>query len=76
MQYDRRPDELFGVWFGTWNLGGLSGKGGKVCDELRKGMIDECCLQEVSTGCWGWREGDKGCVGLEKEMKLVVWKLW
>ena len=30
-----------------WNLGSLSGNGGEVCEELRKRMIDVCCLQEV-----------------------------
>ena len=30
-----------------WNLGGLSGKWGEVYEELRKRMIDVCCLQEV-----------------------------
>ena len=30
-----------------WNIGRLSGKGGDVCEELRKRMIDVCCLQEV-----------------------------
>ena len=27
LQYDWRSDERFGVWFGTWNLDSLSGKG-------------------------------------------------
>ena len=27
-------------------------------------------------GCWGLRERDKSCGGLEKEMELVVWELW
>ena len=26
LQYDRRPDERFGVRVGMWNLGSLSGK--------------------------------------------------
>ena len=30
----------------TWNIGSLSGKG-EVCEELRKRMIDVCCLWEV-----------------------------
>ena len=30
-----------------WDVGSLSGKGGEVCEELIKGMIDVCCLQEV-----------------------------
>ena len=46
LQYDGRPDERFGVLDGMWNLGSLSGNGGKVCEELRW-MIDVCCLQEV-----------------------------
>ena len=37
----------FGVWIGMWYIGGLGGKGGEVCDELRKRMIGVCCLQEV-----------------------------
>ena len=35
------------MWVGTWNVGSLSGKGGEVCEELRKRMIDVCCLPEV-----------------------------
>ena len=34
----------------TWNLGSLSGMGGENCKELRKRMIDVCCLLE-RTGC-------------------------
>ena len=33
------------VW--TWNLGSMVEIGGDVCEELRKRMIDVCCLQEV-----------------------------
>ena len=32
------------VW--TWNIGSVSGNG-KVFGELRKRMIDVCCLQKV-----------------------------
>ena len=32
---------------GTWSLGSVSGKGGEVCKEVRKRMVDVCCLQEV-----------------------------
>ena len=58
LQYDGRPDECHGVRGGTWNVGSLSGKGGEICEELRKRMIDVCCLQEVRwrvrvLGCWG-----------------------
>ena len=27
-------------------------------------------------GCWGWREGDISCDGLQKEMELVVHEVW
>ena len=46
LQYDGRPDERFGVRVGTQNLDGRNGSGGEVCDELRKRMIDVCCLLE------------------------------
>ena len=45
LQYDGRPDERLGVCVGTGNLGSLSGNGGDGCEELRKRMIDVCCLQ-------------------------------
>ena len=48
--YNGRPDERFGVRVGTINLGSLSGKGGDVCEELRKRMIDVCCLQKEMDG--------------------------
>ena len=44
LQYDRRPDERFGVRFGMRNLGSLSHWGGDICDELNNRMIDVCCL--------------------------------
>ena len=47
LQYDVRSDECFGVRVGAWNLGSLSGKGGEVCEELTKMLIDVCCLHEV-----------------------------
>ena len=47
LKYDGRPDERLGVRVGTWNLGSQSGKGGEVCEQLIKRMIDVCCLQEV-----------------------------
>ena len=55
LQYDRRPDGRFGVQVVMWNLGGLSGNGGEVCEKLRERMIDMCCLQEVR-----WRGQDAG----------------
>ena len=58
LQYDGRPDGRFGVWVWTWNLGSLCGKGVEVCEELRKRMIDVCCLPEVR---WrGQGAGDEG----------------
>ena len=47
LQHGGRPVEHFGVRVGTWNLVSLNGDRGEVCDELRKRMIDVCCLQEV-----------------------------
>ena len=41
------PKDTPGVRVGTWNLGSQSGKGRDVCEELRKGMVDVYCLQEV-----------------------------
>ena len=46
--YDGRPAGHSGVQVGTWNLASLSGK--EVCEELRKRMIDVCCLQEARWG--------------------------
>ena len=67
LQYDRRPDGRFGVWVGTWNLGSLRGKGGEVCEELRKRVNDVCCLLEVR-----WRgQGDR-MLGM-KERRYNLW---
>ena len=56
LQCDRRRVGRFGVSVGTSNLGCVSGKGGHVCEELRKMMIDVCRLEEVrwrgQLGCW------------------------
>ena len=61
------PDERIGVQVGTWKLGGLSGKGGEDGEELRKSMIDVCCLQEVR-----WR----GQGSRMLRMKEGGYKLW
>ena len=66
---------------GTWNLCSPNGMGAEVCEELRKRMIDVCCLQEMrwrehGARMLGCRKGDISCGGLEKEMELVVWELW
>ena len=47
LHYDGRPDGRFGVRVVMWNLGSLGGKGGQVCEELRKRMIDVRCLLEM-----------------------------
>ena len=49
------------------NVGSLSGKGGEVCEELRKRMIDMCCSQEVR-----WR----GQGARVLEIKGRTYKLW
>ena len=46
LQYGRKPDGRFREWVATRNLGSVSGKA-EVCEELRKRMINVCCLQEV-----------------------------
>ena len=64
LQYDGRPGGSLWVWTGTWNVGSLSRKGGEVCEELRKRMIDVCCLQEVRWRGHGARnEGMKRLCG-------------
>ena len=40
-----------------WNEGSQSGMGGEVFEELRKRLIDVCCLAELRwmdmvLGCW------------------------
>ena len=48
LQYEGRPDGLFGVWVWTWNIGSLCGN---VCEELKKSMIDVCCLEVEKIWC-------------------------
>ena len=81
LQYDGRPDERLGVGVGTWNLGSLSGKGGEVCEELRKRMIDIQLFaggEMERAGCLD--DGDErkeiSSGGQKKEMELVEWELW
>ena len=38
---------VLGCGLGKWNICGVSGKGGEVCEEPRKRMIDVCCLLEM-----------------------------
>ena len=35
------------VLFGMWNIVSLSGKGGEVCEQLRKRMIGVCVVWDV-----------------------------
>ena len=46
LHFGGRPDGCFGMRVRTWKIGSMSGKG-EVCEELRKRMMDVCCLQEV-----------------------------
>ena len=39
--------EEVGFRFGGWNVGSISGRGTEVCEELKKRLVDVCCLQEV-----------------------------
>ena len=68
LQNDRRPDERNGVRVGTWNLGSLSGKGGEVWEELRKRMINVCCLQEV-----GWKGQGAKMLGMDGRRYQLWW---
>ena len=45
------------MWVGMWSQ---SGKGGDTCDELRKRMIDVCCLQVRWRGQGAKMVGMKG----------------
>ena len=60
-----------------WNLDSLSGKGGEVCEELRKRMIDVCCWQGARMlGMKGrryrlWWSG-KGVGGVEVMVQEVL----
>ena len=51
LQYYGWLDWRLWLRVGTWNLGSLSGRVVEVCEELRKRMIDVCCLKGVR-----WRE--------------------
>ena len=63
LQHYVGPDWFFVEQVGMWNIGSLCGKGGEVCEELRKRMIDVYCLLEVRwrgqgsrmLGMNGWR---------------------
>ena len=64
------------VQVGTWKLGSLSGKGGDVCEEQRKSMMDVSCSQEVR-----WRRKGARMLGMKGRryklgMKGRRYKLW
>ena len=67
LQYDRRPDECLGVRVGMWNIDSLSGNG-DACEELRKRMIDMCCLQEVR-----WRGQGARMQGMKERRCKLQW---
>ena len=64
-----------------WNVGSLSSKGGEVCNELRRRMIDMRGLQEVrwrGQGSWMLGMGGKGIFVIvlwKMEIELVVYEL-
>ena len=33
--------------FGTWNIGTLKGRSGKVCEVLYRRKVKVCCIQEI-----------------------------
>ena len=55
------------MWVWMLNVGNLSRKGGDGCEDVRKRMIDECCLHEVR-----WRGQGVRMLG----MKGRRYKLW
>ena len=61
------PDECLGVRVAMYNFCSLSGKGVEVCEELRKRMIDVCCLLKVRLRGQGARM---------QRMKGSRYKLW
>ena len=67
LQHYVMPDGYFGVQVETWNLGSQNGKG-DVCEELRKRMIDVCCLQEVR-----WRVQGARIHGMDGRRNKLWW---
>ena len=47
LQNDGKPDKLLRVRVGTWNVESMSGRDTEVCEELRKRMMDVCCLKKL-----------------------------
>ena len=68
LQYVERPDERFGVQVGMQNRGILSGKGEDICEELRKRMIDVCCLQELR-----WKGQCARMLGIKGRRYKLCW---
>ena len=67
LQYYEKPEWRFWVQVGMWNIGSQSGKGFDFAEELRKRMIDVCCLQEVR-----WRGQGGRMMGMEG-MRCRLW---
>ena len=68
LQNDGKHDERFGVRVATWKIGSMSGRGTKVCEELRKRRMDVCCLQEVR-----WRGQGAQFLGLKGRRYKLWW---
>ena len=71
----------FGVRFGSWNVGSISGRATEVCEELRKQKVDVCCLQEVRWRGEGLaqsvsRETGTSCGDAEMMTKPKAWVYW
>ena len=78
--------ECHGIRFGTLNVRSLCGRKTEVCEQLRKGRVDVCCMQEVRwkgqgarfVGTWGqryklwWSGNDAGFVGVGILVKEVI----
>ena len=51
-----------------WSIGNLIEKRGEVCEEVRKRMIDVCCLQEVR-----WKRQGARMMGMEGRRCKLWW---
>ena len=68
LQYDGRSAERFGLLVRMWNLGSLRGKGGEVCEDVRRRMVDVCCLLEVR-----WRGQGARMLGMKERRYEMCW---
>lgn len=62
------PNKWVGVRFGSWNIGSLCGRGTEVTEELRRRMVDVCCLQEVR-----WRGQGSRFIGVQGRRYKLWW---